>query len=185
MRILLAVVLTIFTSSSYALGGYKSLPDNEQKLLSQVQKVLGFNDPSDKVKLNIYNNISWIFEGNWNSRWFDLTELSASKLKSSTKSHFFELSVNNEKNGIIFVTFVYKPKVHQVTIISREIRHGSSSDALSHFKKSKNKKEYKVDYEHDKTALLHQKGRVSYDFYNVYDNTASVVYFNMTVINTK
>lgn len=184
MKHFFAIFLLAFSSSSFALGGYSSIESGQQKILNTIQNDLGFkDDDSNSVKLEIYNNISWAFSDGWQARWFDLTELASSKIKNPSKTGFIELAVNSKDQGLGFFTFIYKPNVKQITLISKQIRHGSKSLALNKYQEDK--KTRLVDYENDSTALLHKKGYVDYEFFNVLGDTASLTFYSVSVIDVK
>lgn len=93
MRLLFLILSLTFTANTYALGGFDSFDENEKKILSQIEEQLGFKDPSNKVKVDIYNAISYVFEAGWHSYWFGLTDLSKSKLTNNKNNGFYELTV--------------------------------------------------------------------------------------------
>ncbi len=186
MRLLFLILSLTFTANTYALGGFDSLGESEKKILSQIEEQLGFKDPSNKIKSDIYNAISYVFESQWNSYWFGLTDLSKSKLTTDKNNGFYELTVNNKNNGTIFATFIYKPEVKQITIITRQVRHSTRKPVLERYQELKNNEaENKLIHETDNYALVRKKDYVDFSYFHLNSDTASVVYLDMRVIDVE
>ncbi|WP_436323027.1 hypothetical protein ACSEYT_01905 [Vibrio cidicii] len=177
MKYCIALVLMIFSFNSYSLGGYGSLTDVQQKTLESIVKQLGISDNDNKVKEKIYNRIDYVFKSQWNSYWIGLNELSASKYTDGLDKGYVDISFNSANEGTLYFTFVYKPEAKQIILSSKQVRHTTRQRALEVYEERKAKtEEYKLVYESDNYALLQEKGKVSFEYYHVDSNTASLVY---------
>ena len=184
-----AFLLVLFTSQSFALGGYNSLDDPEKKLLNSIQEVLGFSDDKNhSVKYKIYNNIKFGFESNWNSYWLGPAHLGSSKLKKHDSSGQMELIINNKENGTLFDTFIYNEKTKQITIISRQVRYSSREEIVGAFEnRKKDTKKYEIKHETDDYGMLQEKGYISYELFHISGSSIAggLVYIGMTMIDAK
>ena len=186
MKKLLFLIVLSLSFNVYALGGYESLSENEQKLLKSIVERLGVKDKDNSVKKKLYDTSLFAFDGNWSSYWVGLTELSLSKYKDGAESGFVELGINNSENGTVFLTYLYKPEVKQIILTSKQIRYGAKKTILDVYEERKSDKEkYVVKHESDNYALLQEKGQVSFEYYHVgaSGDTASLVYQSQNVID--
>ena len=184
MKKLLSLALCLISFNSLALGGFESLKDTEKKILKSIVKQLGITDTDNSIKQKIYNTSDHAFEGNWGSYWTNLTELSSSKFKDGNEKGVIELALNNSETGTYFLTYIYKPEVKQIMLLSKQIRHGTKKTLLSEFEQRKAKKEkYKLSHEGSNYAMLQKKGKVNYEFYHVSGDTGSLVYQSQSVID--
>ena len=184
LKLFVGVVIALsINTNAIALGGFSSLSSAQQKIVNGIVSQLGIKSPDDKIKMRIYDEISYAFESNWNSYWLGLNELEASKYKEEKEKGVVEYVFNNESNGTLFFTFVYKPDVDQVIIFKRQIRHAGKSTILKLYEERKDDKKFKVIHETDSYGMLQEKGKVRYQVYHVGTATSSLVYYQQAVVN--
>ena len=184
MKKLLSLALCLLSFNSFALGGFESLTDNEKKVLKSIVKHLGITDTDNSIKNKIYNTSDFAFKGTWGAYWTGLNELSASKFKDGNEKGVIEVALNNSESGTFFLTYIYKPEVKQIMLLSKQIRHGSKKLLLAEFEKRKTDKEkYELRHEGSNYAMLQEKGKVDYEFYHVSGDSGSLVYQTQRVID--
>jgi hypothetical protein len=185
MKTLISILFLLTISiNSYALGGYESLGDSVKTVTKTITKELGIVDADNMIKKKIYDEISYAFEGNWNAFWIGLNESSSSKLDDSNDKGVIEYIFNNEDQGTLLITFVYKPEVNQIIITERQIRYGNKKTLLEVFEERKNdESSYKIIHEKSNYAQLQKKGKVSYEFYHVGVEASSLVYLSQSIID--
>jgi hypothetical protein len=183
MKNLLTIILITFSFNIYALGGYDSLADVEKSLLTDIVNNLDIN-ADNKFKYKLYKAHSFAFEGVWGSKAFRLNELAASKLKDGQEKGVYEVAFNHKDQGTVFLTYIYKPEVKQIIVLSKQVRYGDKSFILGLFEDRKMESEkYRVAHESDNYGLLQEKGKVSYEFFHVGATAASLVYSTQAVID--
>ncbi|WP_462158279.1 hypothetical protein [Pseudoalteromonas sp. GB56] len=183
MKKALLLALCIFNFQALALGGFDSLSSSEQQFINSVMDELGLKDSDSSAKMKVYDSISYVFEGSWDSYWLGLNELSASKYKDGLEKGLIEMSINNSNHGTIFLTFVYKPETKQIIIFNKQIRHGSKKTLLNEFEKRKADDKYKKQHEKDNYALLQEQGQVDFEYFHVTGDTGSLVYSSQLYID--
>jgi len=184
MRILVLIVAAIFSFNSYALGGYDSLTKSQQSVVKKIVEQLGINDTDNSVKYKVYEKIDYAFKGDWNTYWYGLTDLSASKYKDGKEKGFIEYAINNSEAGTLFLTFIHRPEVDQIIVMRKQVRYGEKTTILDAFEEKKADTEnYKVTHEKDNYALLQKKGRVDFEYFHVGKSTASLIYADMSTID--
>lgn len=183
-KLLPFLLLLAFSSNAFALNLYDSLSEPQKSVLTTIVTQLGIKDDDNSIKEKLYNESSFIFEEGWSSYWTGLNELARSNYKDGKEKGFIELALNNSKHGTVFLTYIHKPEAKQIILVARQIRHGSSSLVLEEFGKRKaDTDKYELRHESGNYALLQQKGKVSFEFFHVSGNTASVVYQSQVAID--
>ncbi len=184
MKYYLTFILLSLSFNTYALGGFGSLSESEQKSLESIVKQLGISDKNNTVKEKIYNSIDFAFNSKWNSYWLGLKDLSASKYDNGLEKGYMDISFNTADNGTLYFTFVYKPEANQIIVSSKQVRHTTRKTALDVYEERKSDtNKYEIKHETDNYALLQEKGKVSYEYFHIGSNSASLVYSSQLLIN--
>ncbi|MEG3753104.1 hypothetical protein [Psychromonas arctica] len=184
MKVFAATIMCLFSFNSFALGVYDSLGEPQKTLLKSIVSQLGLVDKNNSIKTKIYNTSSFAFDGGWNSKWFGLNDLSGSKYEDDTEKGFIEVSINHADQGTIFITYLYKPETKQIIVFTKQVRHGPKNLTLEIFEENKSDKDsYVLTHEGPNYALLQLKGFVSYQFYNIQNETGSLVYTRQNKID--
>ncbi|GFO66971.1 hypothetical protein GMLC_05500 [Geomonas limicola] len=154
----LAVVITIvsafFSTSVFALGGYKSLSGDEKELADALVRNLEINESDaydlfEEVKAHL-NKKNWQYDGYTNDT------LSGSKVKdSNVKFWFFNLTNDDRFVNVSFIKFT---KEKQVLIQSVETLPRGSQSAIDKYNAVKKDKAFELVTDNDNFSVFKKTG---------------------------
>jgi hypothetical protein len=183
MKNLLLAAALLFSTNLLAMDAYTTTDENIKNFVKRIVEVLGLPGTLD-VEKKIYHEVSFVFDGepDWNSYWLGYNDVAASKINNPDVG-FIEQIINTDQHGIFFISFLYDKKANQILINTKQFRSGTKEAVLNVYAENKADTEnYEVSYERDRYSMLQEKGKVSFEAFNV-GVTGSVVYFNQKVID--
>jgi hypothetical protein len=185
-KTLLSLLLLIISFNSNALDS--SYSAEEKSFMNSVVGNLGITGKEDKdnAKKAIFYEIDYIFDYEiWSSHGTTESSLNISKIKSFN-SH--DITFNTKGGGLIFLSFVLDKSVKQISLTTRQIRHGTKEDCLALYKKRKTeeedgKKVYSVLHESKNYALFRKSPYQSFTSIDIQGDTGTITYMEQRIIS--
>jgi len=183
MKKLLLIFLFII-NNLYAFGNLVDIPhDGRIILIKKILKILGVNNPNDKV-IKRFNTVMLDgFKDNWYAIWKDTSDFQDRKV-NKLKNFFVDLVLVNN-NRVVNYTFIRIPHEDKVVCICFQSVESEASTILEYYNKINSDLAYKKIKDTENYSVFHKTNYLSDIFFHLKGKVGSVNYLDLISISLK
>jgi len=181
---IVALVLFLATSKSFALDALSALPDANENVLSSIEKTLGLEGLDNAKRKELYDVIAFALKGQWTSNWLGSGSLARNRFSDHEDVQVADLIVVND-NRVNKFTFIYFKKAGQIFYSSMQSVETSAEGAIKMFQERKADEEYEVLADKDSYGFVKRKRYLNFNIFHVDSPNAAASYISYGVLDLK